>query len=906
VNWLQRLVRNRRLEHELDAELRDHLERQVVDHVRKGMSEQEARRLAHLEFGGLDQVKEVCRDARGLRLVDELTQDIRMAVRALRATPIVTAVAVLSLSLGIGANTAIFSLVNSLFFRTLPVKNPEQLLLLAAPAAPFAPQEAGPLSYQWSYAVWDQIRGRPQLFNGGAFAYYASRLNLASGGETDFVDGLWATSRFFDVLGVSAVLGRTFTEMDDQRRGGDAGAVAVIGYGLWQRRFGGVSDVIGRTLTVDRGLFTIVGVLPRGFSGPVVGRTAEIVIPVGTEPLVHPRSMLDSRGAMWLTIMARLKPGQTRDAAAAALQGIQPQIREATVPADWPRSMAAEYLKSPFTLLPASGGNALAPLRVRSERPLRAMQAVVALVLLIACSNIANLMLARTVARRHEMSVRVALGASRWRLVRQLLVESLVVASIGAAGGLLLAQWGTGPLVRFLSAQIQPYPVFLDLTLDVRVLAFTAGVAIAAALLFGTLPALRASGVEPIDALKEQGRSAAGTRGGLANGLVVAQVALSLVLLVGAGLFVRTLANLAAMDLGFDPKGVLVVNIGVPTAGPGRPTSFEAVRRAVAALPDVAGAAMSMMTPVSGEAGVMSVDVTAGVSLPPGQNQMSGNAVGPGWFSVYRTSMLTGRDFTDADRAGARPIAIVNRAFAQKFLNGANPVGHIVRQADVLPGRPPMDWEVVGMVADAVYESLRAPLPPMLYHTFAQYLQLGPPSSASLSIRSTAALPMTLRRGVAAAIADVNPDLALTFRSLPDVVSASITPERVLAIVVGFFGALALLLAALGLYGVTSYTVNRRRGEIGIRMALGASPDGVVRLVLSRVSFLVGAGLLVGGGASVWLSQFVASLLYGLQPRDPLTLAASALTLAAVGGLAGWLPASRASRIDPAEVLRDN
>jgi len=278
-------------------------------------------------------------------------------------------------------------------------------------------------------------------------------------------------------------------------------------------------------------------------------------------------------------------------------------------------------------MLPASGGNPFAPLRVRSQRPLWAMLVAVALLLLIACSNIANLMLARAVARRHEMSVRVALGASRWRLVRQLLVESLVLASIGAAGGLLLAQWGTRPLVRFTSTQIQPYRVFLDLTLDVRVLAFTAGVVIAAALLFGTVPALRASRAEPIDALKEQGRSAAGTRMGLANGLVVAQVALSLALLAVAGLFVRTLRNLATMDLGFDPRGVLVVNINAPSGRPDRPTSFEAVRRAVAALPDVGSAAMSMMTPVSGEAWDMEVEVAGGVPLPSGQNHVSGNDI---------------------------------------------------------------------------------------------------------------------------------------------------------------------------------------------------------------------------------------------------------------------------------------
>jgi predicted permease len=905
VNWLQRLVRNRRLERELDAELRDHLERQVTDHVDRGMSEHEARRQASIEFGGLEQVKEVCRDARGRRLMDETVHDVRLAIRALRRAPIVTAIAVLSLTLGIGANTAIFSLVNSLFLRSLPVRNPEQLVLVAAPTAGRPIDGGGSFSYLWSYPVWDQIRARPQLL-GGAFAYNTSRFNLASGGETDFVDGLWASAGFFDVLGVSTVLGRTFTEMDDSFRG-SAAPVAVIGYGLWQRRFGGAADVIGRTLNVERVPFTIIGVLPRRFSGPVVGRAAEVVLPVGTEPLVHHRSMLNSRGGpSWLSIMARLKPGQTLDAAAGALRGVQSRIREATVPTDWPQQVAAEYLKSPFTVLPASGGNGLTPLRVRAERPLWAMLAVVALVLLIACSNIANLMLAHALARRHEMSVRVALGASRWRLVRQFLVESLVLAGIGAVGGLFVAPWGSRLLVRLMSTQTGPSPVFLDLALDLRVLAFTAAVAIAAALLFGTAPALRASRVEPIDALREQGRSTAGTRVGLATGFVVAQVALSLVLLAGAGLFLRTLANLATKDLGFDPRGVLVVNINAPLAQADRVTSFESAQRAVAALPGVEGAAMAAITPVSGEAWDMAVDVIGEAPLPPGQTHVSGNAVAPGWFSVYKTPVLAGRDFTDADQVAPRPVTIVNRAFAHKFLNGANPVGHIVRQAEVVPNRTPMEWEIVGMVADASYESLRAPLPPMMYGTFAQYTQLDQPSDVFLSVRSAAASPMALARSVEAAIAEVNPGLALTFRSLPDVVNASIMPERLLAGVLGLFGTLGLLLAALGLYGVTASTVNRRRGEIAIRMALGASPDDVVRLVFTRVSILVGAGVTVGAAASVWLSRFVAPLLYGLGPRDPLTLGAAALTLATIGALAGWLPAFRASRIDPAEVLRDN
>ncbi|MBI3400362.1 MAG: ABC transporter permease [Acidobacteria bacterium] len=827
--------------------------------------------------------------------------DLRLAFRSLRSTPIVSAIAVLSLALGIGANTAIFSLVNSLLLRALPVKAPQQLALIT--------DDTGRGINSWTNPIWEQIRQRRHELFDDAFVWGNQRFNLAEGGETQFADGVWASGGMFDTLGVRPMLGRTFTDADDARGGGPDGAVVVISYAFWQGRFGGAADAIGRRLNLDRVPFTIIGVTPPDFFGPEVGRAIDVMIPLGTEPLIRGKeSSLDLRSWWWLTAMARLKPGQSVDAATAALRGVQAQIREATLPPDWRPNDIYQYLSEKFTLVAVANGNS--ELRRRYERPLVTILIVVALVLLIACANIANLLLARGTARRHEWSVRLALGASRWRLVRLLIAESLVLSIGGAALGLLIARWGAQLLVQALSTQNNT--VFLDLSLDWRVLGFTSGATILTALLFGTAPAFQASAVAPIDAIKEHGRGSSrrsrGAGGSMASGLVVAQVALSVVLVVAAGLFMRTFGSLANLPLGFDRDRVLLVQINaqrteIPATE--RLATWERLRQSVIAVPGVASAAVSFVTPVSGMTWNNRLDnVSGAVPLPERQRLSNFNAVTPGWFMTFGTPILAGRDVNEGDRKGTPPVVLVNQAFAKKFLDGANPIGHTVTMGSFGPqARPPR--EVVGLVADAVYRSLREPVPPTIYVPVAQY-DSSPPASVSISVRSASGSPALLARSVGAAINSVNRDLALTYRPLADQVNASLTQERLVAMLSGFFGGLALLLAGLGLYGVTSYAVTRRRTEIGIRMALGAAPAGVVRLVLSRVSVLVGIGVIAGAGVSVWASQFVASLLYGLQPRDPATLVGSAVTLAAVGALAGWLPARRASRIDPAEVLRDS
>jgi predicted permease len=817
-------------------------------------------------------------------------QDLRDAFRALKATPLVTTVAILSLALGIGANTAMFSIVDALVLRQLPVPEADRLVILTSEGD----------NQSWTNPQWEEIRNRPTLF-GGATAWSTTRFNLASGGEANFVNGLWASGDFFEVMRVPAILGRTLTPADDRRDGGADGPVAVISYGYWQRAYGGDASVIGRPITLNDVVFTIVGVSAPGFFGAEVGRGFDVAVPLGAEALVRKaESFLDRRSVWWLTIMARLNPGQSVETATAAIQAVQPQIREATLPPNWRTEDLAEYLDGKFVMQDASSGTSF--LRERYQRPLITIMAVVGLVLLIACGNIANLLLARATARRHELSVRTALGASRARLARQLLAESLLLSAAGAAAGTLIAVWGSRLLVAQLSTQTSR--VVLETGIEWRMLLFTGAAAVLTALLFGVAPALRAARVQPIDALKEHGRGSERTgRIGLAGGLVIAQVALSLMLVIGAGLFLRTFSSLTTLDAGFDRERVLVVNLNAqPTGAPAeqRGALFERMRDAVRTLPGVAEVAVSAVAPVSGMRWNDRIAIP-GIELPPDDQSAHFNMMTPRWFATYGTTLLAGREFDERDIAAAPRVIVVNEAFVRTYLKDRSVLGRTVmtsvgRDTSLHP------HEIVGVVEDAVYQSLRDPVPPTMYVPLAQRSDV--PSSMSLSVRSTGS-PALLTRSVAAALTAVDPRVTLSFRTLADQVNAALIQERLVAMLSGFFGALALLLAGLGLYGVTQYSVNRRKPELGIRMALGNTPSGVLRLVFQRVAVQVGLGIAFGVLLSYWASSFIGGLVYGLPARDVPTMLGAVLVLGAVGVVAAWLPARRAARIDPVAVLRE-
>jgi predicted permease len=828
----------------------------------------------------------------------------------MRRAPGFAAIAVATLALAIGANTVIFSLVNSLLLRELPVREPQRLVTVSSAAAI---AQGYPVGYNGS--MWDAIRQQAGAFD-GALAWSgvgpsSIRFNLAPRGETDLVDGLFVSGEFFSTLGVPALLGRTFTAADDVRGGGEEGPVAVISYGLWRRRFGGAADIIGRPLLVDGVPFTIAGVTPPGFLGVEVGQAFDVALPLGTEPLIHGKDSW--LGFEFLAVMLRMKPGQSIDAAQAALRAVQPRIAAAA--AD-PRRQTA-FLSDPLALAPAGAGTS--QLRDQYARPLGTLLAIAALVLLIACANIANLMLARATSRRDELSVRLALGAPRWRLARQLLVESLLLAATGALAGLTCAAWGSDLLVVQLSTWFNR--VVLPVPLDWRVMAFTATATVATAALFGTAPAFYAARVPPIGALKEQASAAQAARGVFAGrrlrlpgGLVIAQVALSLMLVVAAGLFVRTFERLATRPLGFDSDRVLVVNVDATRArvdASQRIALYQTLADALGAVPGVTRAAASLNTPVNRGVTPIALFSVPGVPPPERERVAVKNYVTPGWFAAYGTPLRAGREFDARDMHHAAAVVIVNEAFVRRFFPGwsGNPVGETIAAAIGPPPATPMQSTIVGIVADAVDMTLRDESPAMVYAPMAQWEMGMKPARISLSVRPASAAPgapMLLARGVAAALTRVDPQVAFTIRPLVEQVHAELAQERLLAMLSGFFGLVALLLAGLGLYGVTAYAVSGRRTEIGIRMALGAGRRGVVRLVVGRAAMLVGAGVVAGTLASVALSRLVATLLYGVEPRDPVTLMTAAATLLTVGALAAWLPAWRASRIDPARVLRDH
>ena len=817
--------------------------------------------------------------------------DLRLAIRSLSATPLVTGVAMVSLALGIGANTAIFSLVNALLLRALPVREPGRLFLVS---------NARSNHPQFSYSTFAQIRDQVDPFD-GVLGYTAccGKSILGGDGVHETVDRQFVTGEFFETLGVRPYRGRLLTPADDTAAPPD-GPVAVVSYPYWRDHLGRRNAAVGAPLTIDGTLVTIVGVTPPDFFGVDVGRSFDVIVPFHLAPRLLSTPFDDD--TVWLTIMVRARRGIEVDAMTAALRAAQPQIRAAAMPK---KSPSPTFLRESFALEPATTG--VSTLRERFERPLAALFGVVALVLLIACTNVGSVLLARSSARRHELSVRVALGASRWRLVRQLLVESLVLASTGSAVGLLLASWATQLLLMELSNPRAA--IALDASVDGRVLAFAVGAAIATALLFGTAPALLATAVAPIDALRSHGRVAT-EHTALPSGVIVLNVALSLLLVVAAGLFVQTFERLARVPLGFAPDRTLVVSVTASTVPASeRPKLIDRLARAVAGVPGVEAAGGALNPPIVGEIGGADLVVgTPGSVPPPDAPRISHvDVITPGWFAAYGIPIEAGRDFDDRDVVGASRVMIVNEAFVRRLFPDRKVIGMPLALAwRIDRGDVPYGTHtIVGVAGNSVYHTIREPVQPMIFLPMASRDPLLQ-KDFYLGVRASAGSPALLERSVASAIAAINPDVACSFEPLAQELDESLADNRVLAVLSMFFGLLALVLAAVGLYGVTAHAVAQRRTEIGIRLALGANPGTIVTTVVAHVSTLVGIGLAAGISVSLWAARLVRALLYGLEPRDPATLIGAVVVLATVATVAGGLPAWRASRIDPAEVLRES
>ncbi len=826
--------------------------------------------------------------------LETVVQDLRYGARQLRANKAFAVVAILSLALGIGANTAIFQLIDAVRLRTLPVKDPDTLAFVNIPERHWT---SGNVTgyYSWlTNPMWEQIRQDQQVFSSVA-AFGGERMNLARGGEARRAVTLFVSGEFFQTLGVPALMGRVFTANDDKR--GCAAPGAVISYSLWQREFGGASNVIGKTLTVESHPFDIIGVTPASFYGVEVGRNYEAALPLCAEPTVRGEyTYLDLRRTWWLGVVGRLKPGVTLKQANAQMQAISREVFEATIPAEYDAEGRKHYLE--YKLGANSAANGTSRLRRQYEQPLWLLLGIAGLVLLIACANLANLMLARASARERELAVRLALGARRQRLIRQLLFESLLMALIGAALGAVMAQAVSRGLIAFLSTQDQP--VVVDLGLDWRLLGFTGGLAVLTCLLFGLTPALRATNTPPAAAMNAGGRTIGASREkfGLRRALVVTQIALSLVLVAGALLFVGSLRNLLTLDAGFQQSGLLITDVDfsrLPIPKDQRQEYKRQIAERVRALPGVEDAATVDIVPISGNSWNQNI-VIGGKS--PGDSLM--NRVSDHYFRTMGTPLLAGRDFGPQDTASSPRVAIVNEAAARKYFSG-NAIGKTFH-VGVYAGEPDPEFQIVGVVANAKYRDLREEFSPVTFFALAQ--DSHPDQETSVLIRSAAAL-QSLTAELKRSFAELNPEITISFISFQGQIRDGLLRERLMATLSGFFGVLAGILAAIGIYGVIAYMVARRTNEIGVRMALGATPANVLAMILKEAGVLLAAGAAAGLLLATLGARTAKALLFGVAPDDPKSLLVAVAVLGVIAIAASYWPAHRAARLEPMKALRE-
>jgi predicted permease len=826
-----------------------------------------------------------------------LIQDIRYALRMLRNNPGFTAVAVLTLALGIGANTAIFQLLDSIRLTALPLKNPDKLAQVRIIQPHGRTGNFTSSHPDLTYPQWEQIRARQRGFS-GMFAWSEKYFNIAPSGETHYVEGLYVSGDFFRVLGVQPILGRLLTVEDDQHGCGSPGV--VLSEAFWKREYGGEASAIGRKMTIEHHPFEIIGVTPASFYGLEVGRQFDVAVPLCADSLIRGEySRLDVPHEWWLSVMGRLKPGWSVERASAQLATVSPQVFEATVITKFGAEEEKHYLGFHLGVLPA--GTGVSDIRKDYETPLNLLLAIAGFVLLIACTNLASLMLARARAREREIAIRLSLGASRGRLIRQLMAESFLLAASGAMIALVLSNALGKFLVSLISTEQNR--VFVDLTPDWRVLGFTLGLAVLTCLLFGLAPALRATRDGSAEVLKAGGRgnTAGRERFGLRRGLVTVQVALSLVLLVGALLFSRSLGKLLSVDPGFRANGILITNLDLTELklAPDRRQPFKRdLLEQVRAIPGVDAAAETELVPLSGRGS--NDDIWIDGQNPSQKKTVDRNWVSPRYFQTMETPLLAGRDFDERDTATSPKVAIVNQSFARALAHGANPVG-MSFHTPVGPHHPEAVVQIVGLVKDTKYNDLRDENVAIAFAPVAQ--DLDPDNFDTFTIRSQVPLGQTIS-AVKRRLADANPEIGLTFHVFESDIRDTLVRERLMATLSGFFGFLAAVLAVIGLYGVMSYMVQRRTNEIGIRMALGAGRVSILGMILRDAVLLLGAGIVVGLGLSVALGKTVSSLLFGVKPADPITLGLAAALLAAVAAAASYIPARRASQVDPMVALR--
>ncbi len=825
-----------------------------------------------------------------------MIHDLRFGIRMLLKNPGFTAVAVLSLALGIGANTAIFQLLNAVRLKTLPIKNAQELTQIRL-TDNSGTRGSKPARYPAvTNPIWEQIRDRQQGFS-GLVAWGSAAFNLAQGGEVRPANALWVSGEFFNVLGVQPELGRTFTPTDDQR--GCSAPGVVISHSFWQREYGGDKTVVGRKLTLADHQFEVIGITPPNFFGLEVGKSFDVALPICADAIISGKNnRLDSGTNWWLMVTGRLKPGWTIEQATAQLQSISPSLFQQTLPANYPAASVNNYLGSKLEAV--GGGAGYSTLRENYERPLWLLLAIAGLVLLIACANLANLLLARASTREREIAVRQAVGASRMRIIRQLLVETMLLAVVGTGLGALLAQVVSRFLVSSLSTDRDA--VFLDLSPDWRVLGFATGVAALTCLLFGLTPAMRATRIAPGAVMKSSGRglTAGRERFSLRRALVVVQVALSLVLVAGALLFSRSLKKLITVDTGFRQEELLIARVGFGrlNVAPDRRLSYRSeLLERIKAVPGVEAATDMDTVPLTGGGRGNNVWLAGGNAEQ--KINASFNRVGPEYFKTLQVTLLSGRDFSAYDSGNTPKVAIVNETFA-RLLHEANPVGHRV-VVEETPSEPETAYEIVGLVRDTKCEELREEPIPIVYLTSGQDPQ--PSQGRQFLIRSN--LPQAdVTAAVNHALNEINPAMDISFQWFKTMVEESVLRERLMATLSGFFGVLALLLASIGLYGILSYGVASRTNEIGIRMALGAKSRDVLSLILREAFLLVLIGVAVGLPTVFVATRFASTLLFGLSPTDPLSLFLAGLLMLGVALVAGYFPARRATKVDPLVALR--